>query len=111
MNADVDGDVYCSPTVCVAYPPNSSTPAMIPTRTGTRRSSPWRRAMAIANGPSTSTAIDEPQHEVRERRDVVERVVDERERDAEQERGRDERALRSRIAAPVRSSPGPPLGD
>jgi hypothetical protein len=57
MNADVDGDVYCKPTVCVAYPPNSSTPAIKPTRTSRRRSSPRRRAMAIAKGPSTSSAI------------------------------------------------------
>src|SRR6476661_8347860 len=56
MNADVDGDVYCNPTVCVAYPPKSNTPAVSPTRISRRRSSPRRRAMAIANGPSTASA-------------------------------------------------------
>ena len=93
MNADVDGDVYCSPTVCVAYPPNSSTPAMSPTRTSRRRSSPRRRTMAIANGPRSNERDAEAADEVGERRDVVERVVDERERDAEEERGGDERAF------------------
>ena len=60
MNADVDGDVYCRPTVCVAYPPNRSTPAMSPARTSIALDrARVRAATGIANGASTSVAIAE----------------------------------------------------
>ena len=63
MNADVDGEVYCSPTVCSAYPANSSTPATSPARTRVRRSTPSERTTCTANGSSAMTAI--PKRSVR----------------------------------------------
>ncbi len=57
MKAEVDGEASWSPTVWVAYALNRKTPAIPPTRQRSRRSSPCDRAMAIANGPSASTAI------------------------------------------------------
>ncbi len=56
-NAEVDGVVYCKPTVWAAYPPKSSSPAITPTRTSNRRSSPRRRATSTAKGASTITAM------------------------------------------------------
>ncbi len=57
MNADVDGDVYCSPIVCVAYPPNRMTPAVSPARTSMRRSGPGVRSAVTANGASSNVAM------------------------------------------------------
>ena len=106
-NADVDGVVYCSPTVCAAYPPKSSRPATPPARRSSRRSTggDGGRRATTTDGSTSNVAIDEPTDEVCERCDVVERVLDERERDAVQERGEDERAL-GREAA----TRGAPLG-
>ena len=56
MNADDDGDVYCSPTVCVAYPPNMSRPAISPARTSMRRSGPRVRNAPTVTGASTNVA-------------------------------------------------------
>jgi hypothetical protein len=55
-NAEVDADVYWSPTVWVAYPPKRSRPATTPTRQSRRRSC-MRRAAIHAAGATKSTAM------------------------------------------------------
>ena len=72
MNADVDADVYCSPTVCVAYPANSNAPASAPARsTQPLVSASAPRYAGTANGASTRRGDGETPDEIRERRDVL----------------------------------------
>ena len=52
------------------------------------------RSAGIATGSEDQRGDAEAPEQVRERRDVVERVVDEREGDAVEQRGADERGLR-----------------
>ncbi len=57
MNAEVEAEVYCRPTVCVAYPPKRITPAVSPARTSIRRSGPRRRSAGTAAGINNNVAI------------------------------------------------------